>query len=57
MCIKLHGHNKETIVLDPFAGSGTTLIVAKKLGCKYIGFEIDKEYSDTTRKKLSQDYL
>lgn len=32
------------LVLDPFAGSGTTLAVAKKLGRKWLGFEISKEY-------------
>lgn len=34
------------IVLDPFCGNGTTCIVAKKLGRKYIGFEISKKYVD-----------
>lgn len=32
------------IIVDPFAGSGTVLKVAKKLGRKYIGFEIDPTY-------------
>jgi len=32
------------IIVDPFAGSGTVLKVAKKLGRKYLGFEIDRTY-------------
>ena len=32
------------IVLDPFMGSGTTAVVAKKLGMNYIGFELNPEY-------------
>jgi DNA modification methylase len=30
-------------VLEPFAGSGTTLVTAKRLGLRYVGFEIDKD--------------
>lgn len=57
MCIKLHGFNKDTIVLDPFLGSGTTCVVAKKLGCKWIGFEIDPKYAKIAQNKLSQTTL
>ncbi len=42
------------IVLDPFSGTGTTAISAKRLGRKYIGFEIDKEYVEISRQKLEQ---
>lgn len=46
--------NEGDLVLDPFAGSGTTLAVAKKLGRKYLGLEISKEYADQSTKRLSQ---
>lgn len=36
--------NKGDVILDPFMGSGTTGIVSKKLGRKFIGIEIDKDY-------------
>ncbi|MGQ0636124.1 MAG: DNA-methyltransferase [Planctomycetaceae bacterium] len=32
------------LVLDPFSGSATTLVVARKLGRRYVGFDISKEY-------------
>lgn len=43
---------KPGIVLDPFAGVGTTLKEAWKLGRNYIGFEISKEYCEIARKIL-----
>jgi len=57
MCIKLHSYDKDTVVLDPFLGSGTTCMVAKQLGCKFLGFDIDKEYVEISKKKLSQTKL
>ena len=52
MCIKLHGYNTDTIILDPFSGIGTTCLVAKEMGCKWIGFEIDKKYSEISKRVL-----
>jgi DNA modification methylase len=49
--IKLFTMVGET-VLDPFAGSGTTLKVARELGRKGIGYEIDLELKRVIRKKL-----
>jgi site-specific DNA-methyltransferase (adenine-specific) len=40
------------VVLDPFAGSGTTLAVAKKLDRRYVGFELSSEYVDKINERL-----
>jgi site-specific DNA-methyltransferase (adenine-specific) len=44
--------NPGDLVLDPFAGSGTTLVVAKKLGRHWIGFELSKNYVVQTQARL-----
>jgi DNA modification methylase len=47
--------NPGDVVLDPFAGSGTTLKAAKELGRKYIGCEINEDYAEICRRRLAQD--
>ena len=44
--------NPGDIVLDPFAGSGTTLSVAKKLGRKWLGCELSEEYVRAATERL-----
>ncbi len=51
-CVKLFSY-VEDVVLDPFAGSGTTLKIAKELNRKYIGYEIMENYKEIIEKKLN----
>ena len=45
--------NPGDLVLDPFAGSGTTLAVAKKLGRDFLGFELSEAYADRIATRLA----
>ena len=48
----LASSNAGDVVLDPFLGSGTTSVTAKKLGRHYIGIEREKEYAAIAEKRL-----
>jgi DNA modification methylase len=53
-CIEAYGAaGPEVIVLDPFSGSGTSGLAARKLGCSYLGFEIDPEQADASNRRLA----
>ena len=44
--------DENDIVLDPFLGSGTTALAAKKLNRKYIGFELNLEYFEVAEQRI-----
>lgn len=49
--------NEGDIVLDPFSGSGTTVKMAREMGRRGIGIEINQEYCDIAVKRLQQRLL
>ena len=53
--IILMSTDENDIVLDPFVGTGTSVIAAKRLGRKYIGIDIDENYVNITKNKLSKE--
>jgi site-specific DNA-methyltransferase (adenine-specific) len=50
--IVLASSNPGDVVLDPFLGSGTTSVVAKKLGRRYVGIELEEMYCCLAEKRL-----
>ena len=50
--IRLSVFSKDGVVLDPFVGSGTTAVAAKKLGIRYIGIDSNKKYVEIAEKRL-----
>ena len=47
--------DKGMTILDPFAGTGSTLVACKEMNRNYIGIEISPEYIDIINKRLTQD--
>jgi len=45
---------EEGIVLDPFLGTGSTILAASKLGLKYIGIELEEEYYNIAKKRIDE---
>lgn len=53
-CIKA-GCPEGGLVLDPFMGSGTTAIVARKLNRNYIGFELNPDYVEISNRRINKE--
>lgn len=45
----------DNLILDPFLGSGTTAVACERLGRRWIGIEISKEYCDISIKRIEQE--
>jgi site-specific DNA-methyltransferase (adenine-specific) len=44
---------KDDLVLDPFMGSGSTLVAAARLGRRYVGYDLDAQYIDIARQRVA----
>ncbi len=52
-CLAAYGRTgQDVVVLDPFSGSGTTGVAALRVGCSYIGFEIDRQQVEASNERL-----
>jgi site-specific DNA-methyltransferase (adenine-specific) len=54
--INLHSKPGD-LILDPFAGTGATLVAAKRTGRRYLGFELNPDYCAIAEKRLAQEVL
>jgi site-specific DNA-methyltransferase (adenine-specific) len=54
-CLRLSGAKPGDLVMDPFCGTGTTLVAAQQLGLHGIGVEIDGAYCAAARRRLGMD--
>ena len=50
-CLAITSH-PESVVLDPYAGSGTTLLAARELGRKWVGIELKVEFADLIERRV-----
>jgi site-specific DNA-methyltransferase (adenine-specific) len=53
MCIQLSGVPRGSLIVDPFVGSGSTLVACKRLGMRGLGFDIDAGYVENANQRLT----
>ncbi|AOX16382.1 DNA-methyltransferase [Kozakia baliensis] len=53
-CLTLHGIDAQSVLLDPFMGTGTSLLAAEEMGIRGIGVEIDTRYVAVARERLRE---
>ncbi len=53
-CLTLHGIDAQSVLLDPFMGTGTSLLAAEGMGIRGIGIEIDTRYVAVARERLRE---
>jgi len=46
---------KESNIFDPFSGSGTGAVAAHRIGCDFVGTEIDKDYHDAAAERFDNE--
>lgn len=54
-CIEITSHGR-AVVLDPFAGSGTTLIAAQQLGRRWVGIELKHEFVELVEQRMRRNH-
>lgn len=54
--IKLTAFAEDAVVLDPFVGSGTSALAAKRMGKRYIGIDVNKEYIKIATRRLAEEF-
>ena len=52
--LKLSAFSSDAVVLDPFVGSGTTAVAARRLGINFIGIELNEKYVEIAKRRLSE---